>query len=314
MMMEYLMPICFRPVFSSRFAGFEVLSAHCGGCHTMVVARPLQKQAIDTEGSSSAESEAAAEDQLAESVNLEARIRHRQESSSATEQQQLSALPPISKVSSAASEPDAIEEAVEEEGELESDHAEEASSREGSPEQQQESNVTPDSVKSEGKISKFFKNLRPNKKTSEVGVVEAEESPDVVEEPKQESASFFDRFRAVKRDADMNDEGDAAPVVEEEEVKTSKTFLNRIGLGNNKKEPSESSAEQEVPNTESQQQHNGSAADPEPDPAALEGDSSEENKKSDKKEKKHVRINDDIESIHSNRQLNNRKSKLCTIL
>ena len=59
----------YKPALSTRFHGFEVVSAHCGGCHTMVVAKPQPTNNHWENGDLD----------LQESFNKEARIRHRHE-------------------------------------------------------------------------------------------------------------------------------------------------------------------------------------------------------------------------------------------
>ena len=119
--------------------------------------------------------------------------------------------------------------------------------------------------------------------------------------PRKES--FFNRISFAKRDGAADED----KIVEEEagdtltaasSEKSGKTFLNRIGFSGKREPP--------PPPAATDHANDGGGSE--------DGNAGSSPDKADKKEKKHVRINDDIESIHSNRQLSNRKSKLCTIL
>ena len=290
----------------------------------MVVARPLKTQT----SLAAAGSESDDDDDLEDSSALEARIRERRrESATGAPASERSALPPITH-GKASADADAIETAEDDSRDAsanaDSDRAESNESdasdkgKDLNAEHQSEINddasAQPKELDEEGKITKFFKNLRPKK--SEVIPKDAGDDPkEAGDDSKKEG--FFNRM-GLRGSGKKPSDPDPKTLAGEEHIVTdtapsNRSFFNRLSF---KKGNTEQTEDMSKKNEDSLEKAGDDGADQNEEGSTNTTDKNELSNADNKKEKKHVRISEEIESIHSsnNRQLPNRKSKLCTVL
>lgn len=302
----------YTPALCGRFKDYEVLSAHCGGCHTMVVAKPRGASATITNGlmENGVEENGYLPD-LSEKINLEARMRHRK----TTDKK----LPPIK--SSKVEDPEDRVQEDEEKGD--SDNEEEVKSEEEAPIQEEAADETSlvERPKTTRKISNFFRNLTIKKSTEAAasnGNIQVEDDESKEDDSDDEAA-------------DKNDE-EPKKVESKEPAKKKVSFFNKIGFGKktdiNKDKPKESNVD-----VSAKVQDDGGTSpgnnvkeesiidDDGPDSLSDDSGIKESQGTTPKRVEKHVRIKEETESINVTKETagaapvpGHKKSRMCTLL
>lgn len=244
----------YTPALSSRFRGFHVENAICGGCHTMVQARPIPDYHAGTDGRAEEDSSSLANGH--EEINLEARRRHRQEklpplSANLGDSTEgiLTVEPPSDMEAADRVLQDGHNEQPEEDGKQNgNDHHKEDDNKSDASGESDEEKEAKDTVaekieevkETKGKkISNFFKNLGRKKSTDVQEIVIGKDTDKDVEEHQHKSPANSDKSGTV---GDSGGSGQATPTEPSNKAKKHVRFFSR-----NKKNSAESAKSNESP-------------------------------------------------------------------